>query len=36
VRNKRQLLHNLALLCAARNRPARVCKHCDKAGVEAV
>ena len=35
VRNKRRFLHNLALLYT-RRRPARVCKHRDKAGVEAV
>jgi hypothetical protein len=35
VRNKRRFLHNLALLYT-RRRPDRVCKHRDKAGVEAV
>jgi hypothetical protein len=35
VRNKRRFLHNLAFLYT-RRRPARVCKHRDEAGVEAV
>ena len=36
VRNKRRYLHDLAVLCVALQRPARVCKHRDEAGIEAV